>query len=72
KQPLLPAELESVRRYLDRGGRLAVLADPQIVTGLEPLLTEWGVTLGAGVVVDQGSRTFGGSFTLPLVTIYSV
>ena len=72
KQPLLPAEQDSVRRYLERGGRLALLADPQINSGLEGLLSEWGMELGAGVVVDQGSRTFGGSFTLPLVTIYTV
>ena len=72
KQSLLPAEQDSVRRYLERGGRVAVLADPQINTGLETLLGEWGITLGQGVVVDQGSRTFGGSFTLPLVTIYTV
>ena len=72
KQSLLPAEQDSVRQFLQRGGRLALLADPQINTGLEALLGEWGMTLGEGVVVDQGSRTFGGSFTLPLVTIYTV
>lgn len=64
-------EVESLRRYLQRGGRLAVLADPQVDTGLEGLLAEWGITLGAGVVMDQGARTFGGSFTLPLITSYS-
>lgn len=71
KIPLQPAEVAGLRRYLGRGGRLAVLADPQTDTGLEELLAEWGITLGAGVVVDQGARTFGGSFTLPLVTIYT-
>lgn len=72
KLPLLPVELDSIRRYLDGGGRLALLADPVINTGFEPMLNDWGITLGPGVVVDHGSRTFGGSFTLPLVTIYSV
>src|SRR5437870_9803722 len=72
KIPLRPAEAESLKPYLDRGGRLAVLADPHIDTGLEPLLARWGVTLGPGVVVDQEGRTFGGSYMLPLITTYSV
>src|SRR3989442_1731041 len=72
KRSLQPAEVESIKQYLDRGGRLTVLADPLINTGLEPLLAHWGITLGPGVVVDQEGRTFGGSYTLPLVTTYSV
>src|SRR5437660_7966016 len=72
KRSLQLAEVESIKQYLDRGGRLAVLADPLIDTGLEPLLVHWGITLGPGVVVDQEGRTFGGSYTLPLVTTYSV
>ena len=72
KRSLQLAEVESIKQYLDRGGRLAVLADPLIDTGLEPLLARWGVTLGPGVIVDQEGRTFGGSYTLPLITTYSV
>jgi ABC-type uncharacterized transport system involved in gliding motility auxiliary subunit len=72
KIPLQPGEVESLKQYLERGGRLAVLADPQIDTGLEPLLAHWGITLGPGLVVDQEGRTFGGSYTLPLITIYSL
>src|SRR5437867_8318742 len=72
KIPLRASEEESLKQYLDRGGRLAVLADPLIDTGLEPLLVHWGITLGPGVVVDQEGRTFGGSYTLPLITTYSV
>ena len=72
KIPLRAAEAESLKQFLDRGGRLAVLADPHIDTGLEPLLARWGVTLGPGVIVDQEGRTFGGSYTLPLITTYSV
>jgi len=72
KIPLRQAEVESITRYLDRGGRLAVFTDPQIDIGLEPLLAQWGITLGPGVIVDQEGRTFGGSYTLPLITTYSV
>ena len=72
KIPLRQAEVESITRYLDRGSRLAVFTDPQIDIGLEPLLAQWGITLGPGVIVDQEGRTFGGSYTLPLITTYSV
>jgi len=71
KVPLQPAEVAAITRYLDRGGRVALLADPGSTTGLEPLLADWGLSLGPGVVVDRGARTFGGSFTLPLVSIYT-
>src|SRR5438093_3710293 len=72
KIPFRQAEVESIARYLDRGGRLAVFAEPHIDIGLEPLLAQWGITLGPGVVVDQEGRTFGGSYMLPLITTYSV
>jgi ABC-type uncharacterized transport system involved in gliding motility auxiliary subunit len=55
---VLPAELEALRRYLARAGKLMVLMDPAIggqaasMPNLEALVKEWGVTLGNNVVVD--------------------
>jgi ABC-type uncharacterized transport system involved in gliding motility auxiliary subunit len=55
-------ELEAIGRYLDRGGRLLVLADPEldakgglIPTGLEGWLAGRGVTMGNNLVVDPSS-----------------
>ena len=48
-----PYEITLVRDYLNRKGRLLLLLDARIQTGLEPLLAEWGVGLGNDVVVDE-------------------
>lgn len=72
KTTLLQKEVDQVQAYLERGGRLALFIDPQMDPGLQGLLAQWGITLGPGVVVDQEGHTFGGSYTLPLVTTYSV
>ena len=58
-RPFAPFEIALVRDYLNRKGRLLLLLDARTQTGLEPLLREWGVLLGADVVVDE-SRTLSG------------
>ena len=60
---VLPAELEALRRYLGRAGKLMLLVDPGVGTqpaqlpNLEALIKEWGVTLGSNVVVDVSGAT---------------
>jgi gliding motility-associatede transport system auxiliary component len=60
---ILPAELEALRRYLARAGKLMVLMDPAIggqpasMPNLDGLIKEWGVTLGNNVVVDVSGAT---------------
>ena len=59
---LLPPELAALDRYLERGGRLLALLDPELAesggvapTGLEGFLAERGVALGSDVVVDPSA-----------------
>ena len=52
---LLPHALDALRRYLASGGRLVALLEPGVDTGIEELLTEWGIEAGKGVVVDPAS-----------------
>jgi ABC-type uncharacterized transport system involved in gliding motility auxiliary subunit len=60
---VLPAELDMLRRYLARAGKLMVLFDPPIgeqpkqLLNLEALIKEWGVTLGNNVIVDVSGAT---------------
>ncbi|HLU26699.1 MAG TPA: Gldg family protein [Longimicrobiales bacterium] len=66
-QPLDNTALDRLRRYLDAGGAALILAeavtvDPRmpisqaLPTGLNPLLEEYGVRLGSGLVYDLGSN----------------
>ncbi len=48
---LADSEATRIGEYLDRSGRLLVLADPGTTTGLERLLETWGVRLARDVVV---------------------
>jgi hypothetical protein len=59
KQRLAEREVRAVRNYLDRHGRLLLLQDPGVESGLEPLLAEWGITLGDGVVLDPHNTLSG-------------
>ncbi|MDF1564691.1 MAG: GldG family protein [Deltaproteobacteria bacterium] len=52
RRPLLPAEADTLERYLDRGGRLLVLLDPAIDAGLSSLLERRGIAAGDDLVVD--------------------
>ena len=60
---LLPEELDQVKRYLDKGGKLLLMLDPplgqrvQPLTGLINLATDWGVQVGNDVVIDISGRT---------------
>jgi len=52
-----PTVLDKINRYLKQGGRLFVMFFSTIrtpkPTGLEALVSEWGVTVGENVVIDE-------------------
>jgi ABC-type uncharacterized transport system involved in gliding motility auxiliary subunit len=54
----LPGELDAVRSYLRRGGKLLLMLDPPgrdaggDVTGLISLAREWGIEVGNNVLID--------------------
>ena len=68
----LPAEVEQLRLYLDRGGRALLLIDPISNPQLDSLYEDWGLQLLEDVVVDvsQISRSFGDGPYSTLVTRY--
>jgi ABC-type uncharacterized transport system involved in gliding motility auxiliary subunit len=75
---LLPGEVEALRVYLDRGGKLLVLIDPpsdseaQEPDGLLGLLREWGIEPGTDVVVDSSGlgQFIGADASVPVVASY--
>ncbi len=56
---LAQPELDLIRAYLERSGRVMILLDALTQTGLEPLLAEWGVHTERGRVLDP-QRTLSG------------
>lgn len=69
---LFEAEVIAIRDYLEKGGSLFVLIDPQVETGLEVLLSQWGVVPENTIVIDTsgGGQLVGLGPAAPLVTDY--
>jgi gliding motility-associatede transport system auxiliary component len=67
RKPWLPAELDKLQAYLDKGGKAAILLDPGEDSGMEPLLARYGITLSHDEVIDRVSALFGGKPDIPMV-----
>lgn len=51
--PFLPAEVDSLARYLDKGGKLFLTLDGNRTGGLEPLLASLGLEFHAGPLAND-------------------
>jgi gliding motility-associatede transport system auxiliary component len=67
RKPWLPAEVEKLQAYLDKGGKAIILLDPETDSGLEGLLGRYGITPHHDVVIDRVSALFGGKPDIPMV-----
>ncbi|MBI4482400.1 MAG: GldG family protein [Acidobacteria bacterium] len=67
-----PEEASRLASYLDRGGRLVALMDPQVKIGLDGLFRKAGVILRDDVVIDHSGvgRLFGIGPAAPAITQY--
>jgi ABC-type uncharacterized transport system involved in gliding motility auxiliary subunit len=71
-------EIDSIKAYLQKGGKLALLIDPPDradsppLTNLLALAHDWGITLGDNIVVDVSGRgqIFGASEAVPVAARY--
>ncbi len=70
RKALLPNELETIKKYLENGGRVLFMVDPETSSGLETFLGEYGVKLENDLVVDPVSRLLGGDYFMPVITEY--
>lgn len=72
KRPLFEQEVNVLRDYIQQGGSLLLLIDPNVNIGLEKLLAEWGVTLENRLAVDASDdgRLLGLGPATPIVTEY--
>ncbi|THJ18365.1 MAG: hypothetical protein CAF42_008620 [Nitrospira sp. CG24B] len=71
RRAVMKDEQARIQAYVEKGGHLLVLADPDTQTGLESLLAHWGLGLGSGVLVDLQDRLAQGDLTALLVRTFT-
>jgi ABC-type uncharacterized transport system involved in gliding motility auxiliary subunit len=74
-----PGEIDAIKAYLDKGGKLLALIDPPDKPGVRlpnlfALLRDWGFDLGNDIVVDASGlgRLIGTDASVPLAANYPV
>ena len=71
KRGLFEGEVKALQEYLNRGGSLLLMIDPNSDPKLDSLLQEWGVRLDNRLAVDvSGESVVGLGPAAPLVTEY--
>ncbi len=69
----LPQEVETIKKYLNGGGRAMFLLDPGVeLPNLAKFLEDWNVTVRNDLVIDENpvARVFGTSPSMPLIIKY--
>jgi len=67
RRDLLDSELAKLGDYVQRGGGLLVMLDPQTAPNLVAFLGRYGVTVDDNVVVDPENRLFAGDYLTMIV-----
>jgi ABC-type uncharacterized transport system involved in gliding motility auxiliary subunit len=67
RKTLLPEEVRIIGDYLEKGGRLLCLQDPETDPGLADVLGSYGLRVRPDVVIDKVSQLFGGDARIPMV-----
>ncbi len=70
KTDFMDEEVEQIRNYLKRGGKLLVLLNPFKSPKLTGLLKEYGFEFADDIVVDRMSKALGGDYLMPVITTY--
>lgn len=71
RRPVTRDEQQRIAQYVAGGGHVFMMLDPDVQTGLEPLLATWGVELGKGILVDLQDRIAQGDLTALLVRTFT-
>ena len=73
-----PGEIDAVKKYLAKGGKLLVMRDPGqkkgqgVLPNLDALVGEWGMTVDDDIVVDASGvgQMFGADASVPVAASY--
>jgi len=68
---LLPAEVNKLKNYLQRGGNLLWLLDAEPLRGLQPLAEQLGLVLTPGTIVDPEAQQLNASATMAIGAAYA-
>ncbi len=68
EKALQESEIVAVEAYLNRGGAILLLLDPQQDAGLTPFLERWGIDIRDDLVIDPLAKLYGSDFTTPIVS----
>lgn len=70
KRELFDREVKALEDYLNGGGNLLLMIDPNTKTNLEGLLKQWGLSIDNRLVVDVSGTNIGLGPAVPIVTDY--
>jgi ABC-type uncharacterized transport system involved in gliding motility auxiliary subunit len=71
RKPLTNEEFNRIHTYVEKGGHLLLMVDPDTQADFAALLSRWGVELGRGVLVDLQDRLAQGDLTALLVRTFT-
>jgi ABC-type uncharacterized transport system involved in gliding motility auxiliary subunit len=63
-------EREIIKKYIARGGKVMLMLDPLVKTGLKGFLKDYGIEIGEDVVIDPLSPLFRANERVPVATEY--
>ncbi len=70
-KPITGDELDRMHAYVEKGGHLLLMVDPETQADISSLLSRWGLSLGPGVLVDLQDRLAEGDLTTLLVRTFT-
>jgi ABC-type uncharacterized transport system involved in gliding motility auxiliary subunit len=70
EKPLFSDEVSALKKYLATGGSLFVCIDPQKDGGIKDILSDYGIILSGGIIIDKYGRMMGGDYMMPVVNLY--
>jgi len=65
---LQESEIAAIDAYLNQGGAVLLLLDPQQDSGLTPFLERWGIDIRDDLVIDPLAKLFGADYTTPIIS----
>lgn len=70
KKDILPEELKRIKNYIEAGGNVLFMLDPDTVPDTVSFLKDYGFNIGSDIIIDKLSQVFGANYLTPVVGLY--